>query len=373
MQAPMRGAQTRQGSCVQLRLHFDERGLLTRTEFACRDRYEDDAGTSASLIALYPYHYKYSKGLRALCAVIVKDAIGSADPTKIGLTLSAQRSAVFNILKKAPVMASTGWIASIFGFTKHGDSCLPTVMINRGSDKHPSPQVRPDIDISIWSGDRNIKTNANELVKLLDRIVDYGEAQKSGPTEGKASEANGFGIIKCTANPHDRVADYKKLLIEASGDIFISGTSMISLSEDSADLLAKKVREGSQIRLLIINPDWIRENFFLLSFLPNDETRKRFYLEVLNSIAKLQDITARLPSECRDRYRLKSYRTLFPYIITGFRSSDGGKCVMEITDYLPQRDRPRFTLETVGQDNFFDMVLNKFNALWESDLSEVVF
>lgn len=51
---------------------------------------------------------------------------------------------------------------------------------------------------------------------------------------------NDYGIVKCTASPIDRVPDYKRVFLEASGDIFVSGTSMISLSEDSAYLLEMK-------------------------------------------------------------------------------------------------------------------------------------
>ncbi len=230
-----------------------------------------------------------------------------------------------------------------------------------------------------------LEISPEELVaELAHRLPDLAAHDKGGASAGRqllaeniagedASPAGDCGIIKSAVNPHDRVADYKQLFLEAHGDIFVSGTSMISFSEDSASLIPAKVQNGSCIRLLIIDPQWIEDNCHLLSFLPSVAARQHFHLEVLNSIAKLRAVYNTLPEEGKQRYRLKAYRTVFPYIATGFRHAGGGKCVVEITDYLPQRERPRFTLSATGQRSFFNMVLQKFETLWNSDLAETVF
>jgi transcriptional regulator with XRE-family HTH domain len=233
-----------------------------------------------------------------------------------------------------------------------------------------------------------LEINPEDLItEFAYRVTGYAAKGAAGANPGEhflpatqtkegglfAESASGFGILKSTVNPHDRVADYKNLFLEAHGDIFVSGTSMISFSEDSAGLIPAMVRNGSHIRLLIIDPLWIRDNCHLLSFLPSPEAREQFHLEVLNSIGKLRAIYESLPDESKEHYCLKSYRTIFPYIVTGFRHDNGGRCVVEITDYLPQRERPRFTLSFTEQPSFFDMVSQKFEALWNSDLTETVF
>jgi transcriptional regulator with XRE-family HTH domain len=233
---------------------------------------------------------------------------------------------------------------------------------------------------------RALEINPEELLaEFAHRLTGHGAEGMAAPAAeavlaanlvdaiGRPDNAPSHGIIKSTASPHDRVADYKQLFLAAYGDIFVSGISMISFSEDSAGLIPAMVQEGSNIRLLIIDPLWIRDNCHLLSFLPSVEAQQKFHLEVQNSIAKLRAVYESLPDESKERYCLKSYKTVFPYIVTGFRHKDGGRCVVEITDFLPQRERPRFTLSAVEQPSFFDMVSQKFEMLWRSDLTQTVF
>jgi hypothetical protein len=66
-------------------------------------------------------------------------------------------------------------------------------------------------------------------------------------------------FIKIVDTNKDRISDYKKCLIEAKGECFITGTSMIHLSEDSGDILIEKAKHGN-VKLLILDPDWIEKN-----------------------------------------------------------------------------------------------------------------
>lgn len=59
------------------------------------------------------------------------------------------------------------------------------------------------------------------------------------PNQIAHSKSNHYGIVKFTNSPIDRISDYKNCLLEAKGNCFISGTSMIHLSEDSSDILKK--------------------------------------------------------------------------------------------------------------------------------------
>ncbi|TCP66445.1 helix-turn-helix domain-containing protein [Baia soyae] len=175
-----------------------------------------------------------------------------------------------------------------------------------------------------------------------------------------------YGITKLTNTSSDRILDYKSCLLEAEGDCFISGTSMIHLAEDSNDILRDKLYVG-KIYLLILDPDWIKRNFSILTFIADEEDRKEFHYEIRNSIRKLNQLQRNLPLELIPRLKIKTYSTIFPYIITGFENGAIGKLVVEITDYIPEKNQPRFTLhKTSGKDTMFEHVKNKFFSIWNN-------
>lgn len=182
------------------------------------------------------------------------------------------------------------------------------------------------------------------------------------------------GIMHVTGSNDNRIQEYKQCLLEAAGDCFISGTSMIHLSDDSKDLIRRKIEDGVTFRLLIMDPAWIKQNSHFLTFLPTSSSRESFHLEIENSIAKLLDIYRSLPSSHRTRLQIRKYKTFFPYIVTGFQLRSDGKLVVEITDYLPEAKRPRFTLHATGSDDaLFAQVKQKFDSLWDnSELAEEV-
>lgn len=182
--------------------------------------------------------------------------------------------------------------------------------------------------------DINFKKNSNEFVKVVD-------------------------------TNKDRISDYKKCLMEARGECFITGTSMVHLSEDSSDLLIEKTKYGL-VNLLILDPDWIEENNNILTFIDNKEDRKEFNYEIKNSIRKLKALKRNLPDEVSNKITIKTYSTIFPYIITGYDSRTYGKIVVEITDYLPEKSRPRLTLIKNDGNNLYTIIKNKFYSLWNN-------
>ncbi|MRG27234.1 helix-turn-helix domain-containing protein [Laceyella tengchongensis] len=174
------------------------------------------------------------------------------------------------------------------------------------------------------------------------------------------------GIVKLTDSPFDRILDYKNCLVEAKGDCFISGTSMIHLTDDSSDILQAKLATGN-IYLLILNPDWIERNASILTFIEDDEYRQEFHHEIRNSIRKLNQLRKSLPQDLISRLKIKTYSTVFPYIVTGFDDGETGKLVFEITDYIPEKKRPRFTLHKLkGKHTLFEQVKNKFFSIWNN-------
>lgn len=184
----------------------------------------------------------------------------------------------------------------------------------------------------------------------------------------KASFSENYGFIKIVDTNKDRVSDYKKCLMEASGTVFITGTSMISLSEDSGDLLIEKATNG-KVQLLILDPYWIEVNSQILTFLEYEEDRREFSFEIRNSIRKLNALKRKLPPSMKPNMTIKSYKTLFPYIITGYenKKENTGKMVVEITDYMPEKFRPRFTLQKNSHNNnLYNIIKKKFYSLWNN-------
>lgn len=175
------------------------------------------------------------------------------------------------------------------------------------------------------------------------------------------------GISKLTDSPNDRILDYKNCLLEAEGVCFISGTSMIHLAEDSNDILKEKLTEG-KVYLLILDPDWIEIYYPILTFIKDKEDRQEFHFEIRNSIRKLNQLRKSLPQELIAHLKIKTYRTIFPYIITGFDNGAIGKLVVEITDYIPEKNRPRFTLQKIkGKHTLYDQVKKKFFSIWNNE------
>ena len=171
------------------------------------------------------------------------------------------------------------------------------------------------------------------------------------------------GLTKLTDSANDRISDFKVCLLESEGDCFISGTSMIHLAEDSGYLLEEKLNLG-KVYLLILDPDWIEQNSSILTFIQDEQYRQQFHYEIRNSIYKLNQIRESLSPKLTPRFQIKTYRTIFPYIMTGFDNGETGRLVVEITDYLPENHRPRFTLHK--NHIFYEQVKNKFFSLWHN-------
>lgn len=182
-----------------------------------------------------------------------------------------------------------------------------------------------------------------------------------------AKAQNPYGIVKIIDTNVQRIEDYKTCLYEARGHIFISGTSMIHLSSDSKGLILEKAKTNN-ISLLLLDPDWIDQYHDILSFRNSFEKSEDFSSEIRNSINRLKAVKANL-GDLGNNITIKTYKTIFPYIITGYDKTNYGKMVFEITDYVPSEHRPRFTVyKTENEESLYTQVYSKFFELWENEI-----
>ena len=213
---------------------------------------------------------------------------------------------------------------------------------------------------------------ADELRNKISLTIEHllNESDSSNELYFKIDTENNlnqnWGITKFTHTAIDRISDYKTCLADANGDCFVSGTSMIHISEDSADLILEKIR-FCKFRFLIMDPDWIKTHYEILTFLNSVERRRKFYIEIENSLGKFNELYDDLPEADKKNIEIKTYKTFFPYIITGYNSEQNGKMVVEITDHLAEKNRPRLTISKLeGDDNPFVYIISKFNSLWNN-------
>jgi len=236
-------------------------------------------------------------------------------------------------------------------------------------------KIKDELDVLYIKNETSTKENINRL-KSINISTENGLAEyiytffllylgMEVNEDDMVFKKNINGIIKIVDTNKDRISDYKKCLLEAKGECFITGTSMVHLSEDSGEVLIRKAKTGN-VKLLILDPDWIDKNSQLLTFLDNDSDRKEFSFEIRNSIRKLKAIRRRLDKSLSNKIILKKYSTIFPYIITGYENINHGKMVVEITDYLPESFRPRFTLQKSKNNDFYNVIKRKFDSLWNN-------
>lgn len=176
------------------------------------------------------------------------------------------------------------------------------------------------------------------------------------------------GIERLSSDRDDRIREYKQCLSAATGEVLISGTTLLHITEDSLGLLAQKL-DTCRMRILLMDPDWIEDNANVLTFLRMEGARKRFRYEIDASIDRLRDLRSQVPAERAASLEVRAYATVFPYILTGCQAQAlaDSRIVVEITDYIPSESRPRFTVVPSSSGaGLYEMVVAKFEELWNS-------
>ena len=141
-----------------------------------------------------------------------------------------------------------------------------------------------DMDVSaIKRWELGVATPHPNIRRQLAQVLELSLEEVTALLEGKEPST---GIVHLSTGHETRINEYKQCLLAAQGDILVSGTSLVHITDDSRGLLADKLR-SSTVRILILDPDWIGEHGELLTFLPTKRARQRFRHEIDASLDRL--------------------------------------------------------------------------------------
>lgn len=151
----------------------------------------------------------------------------------------------------------------------------------------------------------------------------------------------------------DRLKSFEEVLQSSSGEIFISGISMVSENENSLDILVSKLEQGSYVKVLFMNPEWA------LSQLDNISFTGVVKEDINISMEKLKSIT-------NPNLSVRMYNGFVPLTVTGYSNEDSGEVVAEIVDYFQDSYCPLIKLSREENHTSYDIVKEKFDFYWET-------
>ena len=127
------------------------------------------------VVAVYPDHYKWSRGPKALCGILIEAKICSLIDQPVALVPQATLSTIFNLLKKRDVIDATQWPNAIFGHDAFGRPQISVLFENKGTDQFPRPRLNqrllPAGSVAIILDGRDISNQIDALEALLKDIT----------------------------------------------------------------------------------------------------------------------------------------------------------------------------------------------------------
>lgn len=152
----------------------------------------------------------------------------------------------------------------------------------------------------------------------------------------------------------ERAKSYRNVLESSKGTIFISGISMSGLLGRSKNILQEKLREGHEVKILLMDESFAVNNKNIIEFNPTISEEIQKSLEILNSM-----VCANL--------EVKLYDTFIPIIVTGYHSANkSGNLVYEIVDYLSDSKAPMSKVSESFQPTEFETIRRKFAFYWSN-------
>ncbi len=151
--------------------------------------------------------------------------------------------------------------------------------------------------------------------------------------------------------------------LQTSKEVFITGGSLIRLSNEYLGLFENLAKEGCVIKLLLLNPNAPSAKLTadnIVYEIDDFETYQNYIKSSLKSFTKL---SKKYPNSIE----IKISDFLPSYSFFGVDlSKDYGSIMVEIYTFNePTRERPHFNLSKMNDPVWFNYFLNQFDKIWE--------
>jgi len=158
---------------------------------------------------------------------------------------------------------------------------------------------------------------------------------------------------------------FQKLFKKVKHEIFIGGTSLLSISTGSSELLREKVMSGVNVKLLLMDP----QSEVVKLIMAQGGGKKTFFNEIKTSILLLQKLQEEIDestSPNNGKMIIHTYQSIPSHSFISLDASESsGLIVADIGPYLGN-NRPRPSMTMINKKGgLFDYYRDLNDALWE--------
>lgn len=158
---------------------------------------------------------------------------------------------------------------------------------------------------------------------------------------------------------------FQDLFKKVKKEIFIGGSSLLSISTGSRDLLKEKVLGGTQVRLLLVDPDSEVANLIA----QQGGGKQTFINEIRTSILllqRLQDEIAESQGSSKGKLLIHTYQNIPSHsFISVDTSESSGLIIADIGPYLGRNNQRPSLMMTPKKHGLFDHYRDLNEALWK--------
>ena len=163
-----------------------------------------------------------------------------------------------------------------------------------------------------------------------------------------------------------RSISFESLFRQVDKELFVGGSSLLSIATSSAELIKKKVLSGVDVRLLLMDP-----NSHVVEIITRQgKGRATFLNEIRTSLMLLQKISHEIDSEpgfsSRGKFTVHTYDCIPSHsFICLDEGSLNGKIVADIGPYLGRTTPRPSMIVTNKQDGIYDYWKNMGDLMWQ--------
>jgi hypothetical protein len=147
-------------------------------------------------------------------------------------------------------------------------------------------------------------------------------------------------------------------------EIYISGGSLVRITNEYIGYFEKKVKQRTKIRFLLLNPDSEAVKLTAGNVVYEISDYERYKYQIENSLECLKKLKIKYP----DLVEIKISNQVPPFglMIVNPNKSSGCMTVEIYGCALPARDRASFLLERNREPQSYDYFLNQFGLIWDN-------